>query len=350
MSAPAPPTHSARDDAPLTDWAALHGDAFRGRSALLTGGAGFIGSHLADALVRLGAHVVVLDDLTGGDAANLRHLPAAVPGAVGVRFVRGSILEYDLVERCAAGCDLVFHQAALGSVPASIKEPRRFQEVNATGTLNVLEAARAAGTVKRVMFAASSSAYGDSDELPKHEKMPPLPKSPYAATKVAGEALLRAYAGSYGLDTASLRYFNIFGPRQNANSAYAAVIAAFAKALLAGKRPHIYGDGQQSRDFTYVENAVHANLLAARAERPIGGAVLNVATARRVTVTELAERMAQMLGKPGLAPTYAPERAGDVKHSLADLTQVREAIGYEPVVSFEQGLERTVAWYRTVGA
>jgi nucleoside-diphosphate-sugar epimerase len=345
---PTPPP-PAPDDAPLTDWAALHGSAFRGRRALVTGGAGFIGSHLATALVRLGATAVVLDDLTGGNVANLRHLPPA-GHAAGVHFVRGSILDSDLLNRCIAGCDLVFHQAALGSVPASVNQPRKYHDVNATGTLNVLEAAKLAGTVKRVLFAASSSAYGDSEVLPKHEDMPPLPKSPYAATKVAGEALLRAYAGSYGLDAAALRYFNIFGPRQNANSAYAAVIAAFAKALLAGRPPAIYGDGEQSRDFTYVENAVHANLLAARAATPIGGAVLNVATARRVTVTELAVRMGELLGRPDLAPTYAAERAGDVKHSLADLTRAKAVIGYEPVVSFEQGLERTLAWYRVAAA
>lgn len=247
----------------------------------------------------------------------------------------------------------MFHQAALGSVPRSVREPVRYHGVNATGTLNVLEAARSAG-VERVMFAASSSAYGDSEVLPKVETMPVLPRSPYAANKVYAEALMRAWACSYGrgtggesgLDTACLRYFNIFGPRQNANSAYAAVIAAFAKALLAGERPTIFGDGEQSRDFTFVDNAVHANLLAARCETPIGGEVMNVACGARVTVNQLAATMAGLYGRPELTPVYKPERAGDVKHSLADLGRIKATIGYEPLVGFEKGLEPTCAWYR----
>ena len=335
--APTPPSGDS-----LSDWPALHGAAFRGRRALVTGGAGFIGSHLATALFRLGCHVVVLDDLSGGNEANLRHLP-------GVHFIRGSILDTNLLARCSHGCDLIFHQAGLGSVPGSINQPRRYYEVNVNGTLNVLEAARLSGT-KRVLFAASSSAYGDSEVLPKVETMPPLPKSPYAATKVAGEGLMRAYSGSYGLDTASLRYFNIFGPRQNANSAYAAVIAGFAKAVLAGNNPTIYGDGTQSRDFTHVDNAVHANLLAARAAQPIGGEVVNVACGQRVTVAELASEATVALGRPELTPVYASERPGDVKHSLADLTRARTLLGYEPIVPFAQGLRQTLAWYQSAGA
>jgi nucleoside-diphosphate-sugar epimerase len=217
--------------------------------------------------------------------------------------------------------------------------------VNTTGTLNVLEAARTAG-VKRVMFAASSSAYGDSPELPKVETMPPTPRSPYAATKAAGEAILSAYSASYGVDTASLRYFNIFGPRQSADNAYAAVIAAFAKAMLSGKNPMIYGDGEQSRDFTFVDNAVHANLLAAQSKNNIGGAVINIACGLRITVNQLAKLMAELLGKPQLTPTYAPERAGDVKHSLADLSLAKKLLNYSPIVDFRAGMEVTVAWYR----
>ena len=200
-----------------------------------------------------------MDDLSGGSEENLASFGP-------VEFVDASILDRSALAACTRGCRYVFHQAALGSVPRSVEQPRLYSEVNTTGTLNVLEAAREAG-VRRVMFAASSSCYGDND-VPWVETMPVLPRSPYAATKVAGEALLRAYSASYGLDTASLRYFNIFGPRQNANSAYAAVIAAFAKALLAGEAPVIFGDGEQSRDFTYVANAVHANLLAARHAGP----------------------------------------------------------------------------------
>ena len=195
------------------------------------------------------------------------------------------------------------------------------------------------------MFAASSSGYGDNP-VPWVETMPSVAKSPYAATKVAGEAMLRAYAGCYELDTASLRYFNIFGPRQNANSAYAAVIAGFAKALLAGKRPTIYGDGEQSRDFTFVDNAVHANLLAARCERRVGGEVMNIACGRRVTVNELAVKMAHTLGRPDLTAEHAPERKGDVKHSLADLKKAKDTIGYEPIVDIDRGLEVTCRWYR----
>jgi nucleoside-diphosphate-sugar epimerase len=305
---------------------------------LVTGGAGFIGSHLATSLANLDAEVIVLDDLTGG--GNPADLPAAV------RFVRGSILDRKLVADCTAGCRLVFHQAALGSVPRSVEQPRLFHDVNVTGTLNVLEAARAAG-VKRIMFAASSSAYGDSPTLPKIETMPPSPRSPYAANKVAAEAMISAYAASYGMDGVSLRYFNIFGPRQSADNAYAAVIAAFAKAILSGQRPVIFGDGSQSRDFTYVDNVVRANLLAATAARPLNGAVINIACGQRVTVTELAIEMASLLGRPDLTPEYRDERAGDVKHSLADLAAAKSLLGYAPIVNFSSGLKTTVEWYRS---
>lgn len=328
--------------APLTDWPRLHGEAFRNARVLVTGGAGFIGSHMSEALVDLGAEVVVLDDLSGGDAANLE--PFQQRAGDRLRFVEGSILDEPLLAGCVAGCRYVFHQAALGSVPASVEQPAHYHEVNATGTLKVLEAARAAG-VARVLFAASSAAYGDSEELPKREDMPTLPKSPYAANKVAGEALMRAYAGSYELDTAALRYFNIFGPRQNANSAYAAVIAAFARALGAGERPTIFGDGEQSRDFAYVDNVVHANLLAAAHPGPLAGELFNVACGRRVSVNELAAQMAGLMGRPELTPAYRPPRAGDVRHSQADLSRIEGAIGYAPVVDFEPGLAATVRWY-----
>ena len=332
----------------LTDWQQLHGTHFTGHRALVTGGAGFIGSHLTEALIDLGAEVVVIDDLSGGDVVNFDTYKNRAGDRL--RFVEGSILDEGLVGEVMAGCRYVFHQAALGSVPRSVKQPVRYHGANATGTLNVLEAARASG-VERVMFAASSSAYGDSPTLPKIETMPVLPRSPYAANKVYGEALMRAWACSYGaqsgLDTACLRYFNIFGPRQNANSAYAAVIAAFAKALLAGEKPTIFGDGEQSRDFTFVDNAVHANLLAARCEQKIGGEVMNVACGERVTVNQLAATMAGLYGVPELTPVHKDERAGDVKHSLADLSKTTAGIGYEPLVGFEKGLEPTCAWYKT---
>tara|TARA_R110002111_G_scaffold113152_1_gene173708 strand:- start:226 stop:1233 length:1008 start_codon:yes stop_codon:yes gene_type:complete len=331
----------------IIDWRKQHGDFFDGGRAFVTGGAGFIGSHLTEALIDLGVSVTVIDDLSGGDVENFDTYKDRAGDKL--NFVEGSILDADLLKKLIDGCDYVFHQAALGSVPRSVELPVLYNEVNTTGTLNVLEAARAGG-VKRVMFAASSSAYGDSETLPKIETMPVKAKSPYAANKVACEALMRAYAGSYGLDTACLRYFNIFGPRQNANSAYAAVIAAFASSLIAGEHPVIFGDGEQSRDFTFVDNAVHANLLAARCEKKIGGEVLNVAVGQRVSVNELAAMMAKLMGRPELTPEHREERAGDVKHSLADLNLTRETIGYEPVVGFEQGLEPTVRWYETVMA
>ena len=310
----------------------------RGARTLVTGGAGFIGSHLSLALAAAGAEVAVLDDLSGGGD------PAALPGSV--RFVRGSILDLALLADVTAGCRFVFHQAALGSVPRSVQQPRLYHDVNVTGTLNVLEAARAAGTVRRVMFAASSSAYGDNPTLPKVETMPPAPLSPYAANKVAAEAMMSAHAHSYGLDTVCLRYFNIFGPRQSPDNAYAAVIAAFAKAIVNGRRPVIFGDGEQSRDFTCVDNVVRANLLAATVPGPLNGAVVNIACGQRVTVTELAMEMAALLGRPELTPEYRPERTGDVKHSLADLSVARRLLGYEPVVGFREGLRVTVEWYR----
>jgi nucleoside-diphosphate-sugar epimerase len=322
-----------------SNWSGFDFSSLNGTKILVTGGAGFIGSHLAIALDSIGAKVAVLDDLCGGGD------PAALPASI--EFIKGSILDFPLVEKCAAGRQFVFHQAALGSVPRSVEQPRLFHEVNCTGTLNVLEAARHAG-VKRVMFAASSSAYGDSITLPKIESMPVMPRSPYAANKVACEAMMAAYAASYSIDTVNLRYFNIFGPRQSPDNAYAAVIAAFAKALLKRQRPQIFGDGEQSRDFTYVDNVVLANLLAANSESPLKGAALNIACGQRVTVTELAREMAALLDPTDLTPIYKPERTGDVKHSLADLSLTTKTIGYRPIVAFREGLARTVKWYATV--
>ena len=321
------------------DWRQLHGNHFQGAKVLITGGAGFIGSHIAEACNALGAKVVVIDDLCGGRKTNLE-------GIGPVEFVHASIMDEKQLVACMKGCRYVFHQAALGSVPRSVELPRLYNDINTTGTLNVLEAAREL-KVERVMFAASSSAYG-TNPVPWVETMPVLPKSPYAATKVADEALLRAYSASYGLDTASLRYFNIFGPRQNANSAYAAVIAAFAKAILAGSRPVIYGDGEQSRDFTFVRNAVHANLLAARAQEPVMGEVINVGCGGQISVNDLAVMVAKTYGREDLKPEHRPDRAGDLKHSFADLKRAKSILNYDPVVPFQPGLEETLAWYRTV--
>ena len=319
------------------NWPSFSLNHLHGQRALVTGGAGFIGSHLAHALVQLNCQTVVLDDLSGGGD------PAALPSSV--KFIKGSILDSKLLETAVAGCRFVFHQAALGSVPRSIEQPRQYTDVNVTGTLNVLETARKA-KVQRVMFAASSSAYGDNPTLPKTESMPPRPLSPYAGTKVCGEALMAAWSGGFGLDTVCLRYFNIFGPRQNPDSAYAAVIAAFAKAMLAGKRPTIFGDGQQTRDFTYVDNVVLANLLASRAEKPLNGTIINIAIGQSVTINDLAHEMADLFGRSDLTPIYQPARAGDVILSLADISRAQNMLDYRPIVPFRPGLQTTLDWYR----
>jgi nucleoside-diphosphate-sugar epimerase len=324
----------------IVDWKKFHGDYFKDRRILVTGGAGFIGSHLCEALVILGARVVALDDLSGGTWDNLQGFGNAI------HAITGSIMDSAALDEAVDGCDLVFHEAALGSVPRSVAEPSIYWQVNVEGTLNVLEATRKA-QVKRVLFAGSSSAYGDPPgEGMKVETMPPLPRSPYAATKLAAEHALRAWYHSYGLDTGVLRYFNVFGPRQNANSAYAAVIAAFAKALLSGKPGTIYGDGNQSRDFTFVANVVHGNLLAARHPSPLCGEVFNVATSGNVSVNELYSKMVVLLGKDVHGPIHQPARRGDVLRSQADVRKANQVLGYAPLVDFESGLDATITWYR----
>jgi UDP-glucose 4-epimerase len=329
----------------MTQWENHFQDKFKGVKTVVTGGAGFIGSHLSDALLSLGAHVTVIDDLSGGLQSNIDFLNKAHPSGK-LEFIKASILDEAAIARAVQNARYVFHQAALGSVPRSLREPELYMQVNIVGTLKVLMACKQAG-VQRVTFAASSSAYGDTPTLPKFEEMPVLPKSPYAVSKVACEGLMRTFALSYGLDTVSLRYFNIFGPRQNANSAYAAVIAAFAKALGNGQNPVIFGDGTQSRDFTFVDNAVYANLLGATADHPLAGAVVNVACARQVTVTELARKMAELYNRPDLAAHHKPDRPGDVKHSLASLKNTQKTIDYQPLVDFDEGLKQTVSWYKS---
>ncbi len=323
----------------LVNWSDRHGDWFKDRRVLVTGGAGFIGSHLCEALVVLGAKVVALDDLSGGTWDNLKGFEN------NIQAFTGSIMDRSVVNQAVDGCDLVFHEAALGSVPRSVAEPSIYWQVNVEGTINVLEAARKS-QVRRVLFAGSSSAYGDPPGAGmKVETMPPLPRSPYAATKLAGEHAFRAWYHSYGLDTCVLRYFNVFGPRQNANSAYAAVIAAFAKALLSGKPGTIYGDGSQSRDFTFVANVVHGNLLAARHPSPLCGEVFNVATSGNVSVDELYSKMAEMLGRDLPTPIHQPARRGDVLRSQADINKANHVLSYSPIVDFDRGLKNTVKWY-----
>lgn len=327
-------------------------DAYQQRSVLVTGGAGFIGSHLTRGLVRAGARVTVLDDLSHGHRENLTEVETDI------NFIQASITDPDAIASAIDGCEIVFHEAALASVPESIERVGDFHEVNTNGTFNVLEAARTHG-VKRVVFASSSSGYGDQPELPKHEEMVPDCLSPYAQQKLAGEYMLRAWALSYGISTVSLRYFNIFGPGQRADSAYAAVVAAFAKALLNGNRPKIFGDGSASRDFTYIDNVVQANLRAGMLcldEQPkdpeiaarFHGGVVNVACGRQTTVRELAETMAASIGRDDLQPEFMPPRAGDVQHSLADITRARTWLGYEPTVGLREGLDATMAWYQAM--
>jgi UDP-glucose 4-epimerase len=306
-------------------------DAFAGRRVLITGGAGFIGSHLAHALTGLGAHVRVLDDLSGGRRDNL---------PPGVELVVASILDDRALRGAAAGCDLVYHQAAMVSVPQSVEQPDECVKVNVLGTERVLAAARAGGA-RRVLFAASAAAYGNSPSLPSRETDLPDCWSPYAMSKVAGEMLLRAAARNHGMSTVSLRYFNIFGPRQNPDSPYAAVISAFLKALRAGRRPRVLGDGLQTRDFTHVSNVVHANLLAAASPAPLGGEVVNIGTGARIDLLTVLGHLGRVLGRDA-TPEHGPPRAGDVRHSCADVSLARALLGYEPITDFGAGIERTL--------
>lgn len=316
---------------------------YAGTSVCVTGGAGFIGGHVVDALLSVGASITVIDDLSNSTLDHLAELIDLEPDRV--RFVHGSILEDEALADAVDGAGVVIHLAAVGSVPLSIDEPQRTMQVNAMGTLRVLEACRVAGAT-RVVYAASSSAYGDDPTLPKVETQLPRPMSPYAASKLTGEQCMAVWAHCYGLSTISLRYFNVFGPRQRADSAYAAVIAAFSARLLAGDQPVIFGDGEQSRDFTSVTNAVLATLLAGASDKPLRGEVVNVGTGRRTTLNELAELMARRCRCPHLVPVHESARAGDVPHSLADITAARTLLGYEPVTSLDDGLDETISWYR----
>lgn len=321
-----------------------------GSRFLVTGAAGFIGSALVEDLVRAGFQVRGLDDMSTGRQANLDEL-AALPGASErFEFVLGDIRDLDACRKAAAGTDYVLHQAALGSVPRSIEDPLSTNSANIDGTLNVLVAARDAG-VRRIVYAASSSAYGDHPELPKVEDRVGMPLSPYAVTKYVGELYARVFEGVYGLSTVALRYFNVFGRRQDPDSTYAAVIPRFVSALLRHEAPTIHGDGEQSRDFTYIDNVVLANLLAATAPAAASGAVYNVACGERTTLNVLYRKIRDLLARhdPAVAaiePVHGPPRPGDVRHSLADIGRIREALGYEILADTATGLELAIDWYR----
>lgn len=307
---------------------------------LVTGGAGFIGSALVHRLAADGESVRVLDDFSTGRRANLRGLSPAR-----VLVVEGDIRDRKAVAKAVRGCDYVLHQAAVPSVPRSLLDPAATTAVNVLGSVNLLEEARKAGTVKRVVLASSSSVYGDSPTLPKEESMPLLPLSPYAASKAAMEGFARAFSASHGLEAAILRYFNVFGPRQDPRGDYAAVIPRFFEAVLRGKRPVVYGDGNQTRDFCYVDNVVEANLRAATSPRA-AGAVLNVACGERVTILGLASMIAEVLGMT-TNPRLEPGRDGEVRHSLASIERMENVLGIEPAIGLQKGLVLASDWYRS---
>ena len=304
---------------------------------LVTGGAGFIGSHLAEELIRRGHRVRVADSLITGKRSNLDHIRD-------VEFLEGDLADMPFAERAVAGCDYVLHQAAIPSVPRSVKDPITSNRANVDATLNVLVAARDAG-VRRMVFAGSSSAYGNTPTLPKHEDMPANPLSPYALQKVVGEQYLQMFTRLYGLETVSTRYFNVFGPRQDPSSPYSGVISVFATALIENRSPNIYGDGEQTRDFTYVANVVDGVLRACEAPKA-SGEVINVATGGRISLNKLFTSMRELIGGD-VEPTYAEPRQGDVRDSQADIRKAKDLLGYAPIVSFEEGLKRTIEWYRT---
>jgi len=304
---------------------------------LITGGAGFIGSNLAHALVAQGESVRILDDFSTGRMQNLRGIEERID------IVRGDLRDPAAVARAVQGAEFILHQAALNSIPRSIKEPGPTNAVNVTGTLLLLEAARAAG-VRRLVYASSSSVYGDTPGLPKTEEMPLAPKAPYGVSKLAAELYCRIYTPVFGLETVSLRYFNVFGPRQHPDSEYAAVIPRFLRRMVAGERPVIFGDGEQSRDFTPVDNVVAANLLAAESPRGMGEAV-NVALGQASTLNQLVAWINEALGT-SLAPIHEAPRPTDVRHSYAAIGKAQALLGYRPALQVREGLQRTIAWFR----
>jgi nucleoside-diphosphate-sugar epimerase len=307
---------------------------------LITGGAGFIGSNIAARLVERGEKVTVYDNYSTGHKRNLE----AIKKAKNLRIVEGDVRDLALLKKEARRCEFILHQAALPSIQRSMKNPAESHDVNAGGTLNVLIAAQAYSCVKRVVYASSSSAYGDSPTLPKVETMQNHPLSPYAVSKIAGEDFCRMFYSTMKVDTVCLRYFNIFGPNQDPTSQYSAVVPKFINTIMRGREPLIFGDGKQSRDFTYVENVVDANLLATQTPKA-GGEVLNIACGSRVTVLGLASFLGQIIGRE-VSPRFDKARAGDVRHSLADITKAREFLAYRPRFGIEEGLKLTVEWFQ----
>ena len=306
---------------------------------LVTGGAGFIGSHIATALSARGEEVRVLDNLSTGRRENLSEAGGRI------ELVEADLLDRDALAAAMRGVEVVFHQAALASVPHSVEAPDESHAACATGTLNVLDIARRSG-VRRVVYAASSSAYGDEPNASKRETDLLSPLSPYAAGKLAGELYCQAFARSYGLETVALRYFNVFGPRQDPESPYSAVIPIFVTLMLKGQSPTVFGDGSQSRDFVYVDNVVAANLAASQAEG-VSGRVFNVATGNQTTLLELISRLNEALGT-AIQPEFAPPRAGDVRESLADITAARASLGYDPLIDLAEGLRRSIEYYKSI--
>jgi len=304
---------------------------------LVTGGAGFIGSNICTKLINQGSFVRVVDNLITGKKSNLTNILDRID------FIEADMGDENVARKAMKDIDVVLHQGALSSVPRSVDDPAATHRHCVDATFTLLLAARDAG-IKRFVYAASSSAYGDTPTLPKVESMPPGPLSPYAAAKIVGEYYAKVFYEVYGLETVSLRYFNIFGPHQDPASQYAAAIPAFVTAILKDEKPTIFGDGEQSRDFTYIDNVVEANLLAAKAEHT-AGEVLNIACGRAVTVNQIIEIINELLGK-NIEPLYTDPRPGDVKHSLADITLAEKTIGYKPTVHFKQGLQKAIKWYR----
>ncbi len=306
--------------------------------ALVTGGAGFIGSHIASALTRAGARVRVIDDLSTGYRENLDEIGGDVD------FVHASLADEDALRRALEDVELVFHEAAIPSVPRSVEDPRQTHIASVDSTFSLLMAAREK-KVRRIVYAASSSAYGDKPSLPKVEDMLPEPLSPYAVAKLVGEYYAQVFTRVYGLETLSLRYFNVFGPRQDPSSQYSGVISRFISDLLSGQQPVIYGDGEQTRDFTYIDNVVDANLKAAETAKGIGQ-IINVANGERITLNQLLKALKEITGKEDVEVDYQAPRAGDVKHSLADITRAREFLGFEPRVDLRTGLQLTMDWWK----